>query len=1073
MRSKFKWIFTLLLAFKLQFSLAQEKTVTGVVSDNAGPTFGANVVVDGTKRGTQTDMDGKYSINVNQGETLMFSYIGMETQSIKVGSSAKINVKLVSSGAIKLDDVMITGALGNRKKKDAMTSSAQVVSSKELMTASNPNAIQSLAGKVSGLQINTTSNGANPTTSITLRGQRTITGNNQALVVIDGAISSAAILQQLPPDIIMNMSVLKGVQGAALYGEQGSNGVIVVTTKKGSDRKLTVNVSSSVDYQSVLFLPKRQTSYGQGWTQGSYDFNFVNSSDPRNGNSQWSPFENGAWGPAFNDPAWAGTSVPVGLPQANGTIFQTPWKSLGSDNIKRFFQTGAVVQNSVSLNAGSDEGYVSFNYTRTTNDFVVKDDGLKRNYFTLRAGKKSGKWKIDGVVAYTSQSNTYTDSNLLYDLLQTPTNVDVSMFSDSGTAHNWTVYARNPFQVIKQIRNTNETNNFNGNLKLQYDFSKNIFLTNNTNIQLNSNIYQYHNDGFNDNPYLDYSSLLTSASGNQAATYSDYGGFTQFEQSRYDIQTNLERKTYNDLVLNFNYKLTDNLGLTSFIGQNIQDDYIRYTEQGGNNLKVPGWYNMQNVSNPDSITSLLNGYTLTRKVATFVNADLNYKEYLFFNATGRYEETSTINEKKFLYYSGGSSFILTEAFKNLKGKTLNYAKIYANFSRVGNTSAVAPFSLTDVSYGASGYPYSYGGLISYMPRRGFVDPNILPEFVYSKEIGGQFNFLKDRIILDAAFYVNDTDQLITNATTSTTSGISSLQSNTGKLQNKGYEVNFNITPIETKGNGFKWNLRTGITQYKTIVKDLTAGTSEIALLSGSTVGIYAIKGEQYPSIKLSQFQTDASGNVIVGVNGIPRVTSTLVKSGNATPQYIINLSNTFSYKGFSLNVVADYRANYSIYSQTYNRMLFAGYTTDSAEFDRSAGYLYPNSVVNTSLPSTPVYATNTTAISPANLAQYYGTLSTVGQYSLFDASAVKVREISLAYTLPSKMLKHSGFTNVKFSVYARNPFIFFVYNSGKYGKKNQGYTDPEASTSSTIPGYSNVGQYPSTKSLGFSLNITL
>ena len=661
----------------------------------------------------------------------------------------------------------------------------------------------------------------------------------------------------------------------------------------------------------------------------------------------------------------------------------------------------------------------------------------------------------------------------MYDLLQTPTNVDVSMFSDSGTAHNWTVYARNPFQVIKQIRNTNETNNFNGNLKLQYDFSKNIFLTNNTNIQLNSNIYQYHNDGFNDNPYFDYSSLLTSVSGNQAATYSDYGGYNQFEQSRYDIQTNLERKTYNDLVLNFNYKLTDNLGLTSFIGQNIQDDYIRYTEQGGNNLKVPGWYNMQNVSNPDSITSLLNGYTLTRKVATFVNADLNYKEYLFFNATGRYEETSTINRKKFMYYSVGTSFILTEAFKSLKGKALNYAKVYANYSKVGNTSAVTPFSLTDVSYGASGYPYASGGLISYMPRRGFVDPNILPEFVYSKEIGGQFNFLKDRIILDAAFYVNDTDHLITNATTSSGSGISSLQSNTGKLQNKGYEVNFNITPFEAKDNGFKWNLRTGITQYKTIVKDLTAGTSEIALLSGSTVGLYAIKGEQYPSIKVSQFQTDASGHVIVGANGIPRATSTLVKSGNATPQYIINFSNTFSYKGFSLNVVADYRANYSIYSQTYNSMLYAGYTTDSAEFDRSAGYLYPNSVVNTSVPSTPVYATNTTTITPANLAQYYGTLYNVGQYSLFDASAVKVREISLAYTLPSKMLKHSCFTNVKFSVYDRNPFIFFVYNGGKYGKKNQGYTDPEASTSSTIPGYSNVGQYPSTKSLGFSLNLTL
>ena len=1057
----------------MQFSFAQEKTVTGTVTAGKLPLSGANI--KGTKGSVATDIDGKFSIKAKLGEVLVVTFQGYESKSITVGAANSYKVSLNENAKV-LEDVMITGALGKQKKKDATTSSTQLVTNKDLTSASNPNALQSLAGKVTGLQINSTSNGANPSTSITMRGQRTITGSNQSLVVIDGAISSATILQQLPTEIIQSLTVLKGVQGAALYGEQGSNGVVVVTTKKGSEKKLTVNVSSSTDIQSILFLPRRQTTYGQGWVSGSYDYLFVDPNDPRNINNtqQWSPYENGAWGPAFSDPAWANTMVPVGLPQANGTIFQSQWKSLGSNNIKKFYQNGAVIQNSVSLNSGSEEGYVSFNYTRTTNDFVVKDDGLKRNFFTVRAGKKMGKWKTDAVVSYTAQTNTSTDSNLLYDLLQTPTNIDIDLFRDSGTAHNWTVYARNPWQVIKQIRNTNNTNNVNGNLKLEYTINKNINITNNANVQLNSNIYEYHNDGFNQNPFFDYSSLLTTTnSGTQTGSYSDLGGSNQFEQSRYEIQTNLNRQIYNDLLLNFNYKLSKTLDLSSFIGQNIQDSYTRYTDQGGNNLKVAGWYNMQNVVNPDAITTLSNGYSASRKVSFFANADLKYKEFLFGNVTARNEGTSTIPGKTFNYFSGGLSFILNEAFKSIVGKTFNYGKIYLNYSKVGNSSAVTPFSLTDVAYGASGYPYAYGGLISYAPRRGFVDPNIVPEFVFSKEIGGQFNFLKDRIIVEGSYYINDTDHLITNATTSTTSGISTLQSNTGKLQNKGFEVGFNVTPVEMKDNGFKWNFRAGVTRYKTMVKDLTEGTTEVALLAGSSVGIFAIKDEQFPVIKASQFQTDSNGNVIVGSTGIPRVSSTLTKGGYATPEYILNFSNTFSYKGFSMNVVSDYRANYSIYSQTYNSILFAGYTLDSAEFDRSAGYLFPNSVVNTSQPSTPVYATNTTAITPARLGTYYATLGSVGQYSIFDASAIKIREISLAYNLSKKMLQNTGISNVKFSVYARNPFIFFIYNGGKYGKKNEGYTDPEASTSNSVPGYSNVGQYPSTKSLGFSLNITL
>ncbi|RAR69312.1 SusC/RagA family TonB-linked outer membrane protein [Flavobacterium aciduliphilum] len=1074
MRSKFKWIFTLLLAFSMQFSFAQDKTVSGTITDGKLPLPGANVVIKGTTKGVSADMDGKYAIKAKAGDVLEFSFQGYEKKTVTVGAASSYNVSL-KEVAKTIEEVVVT-SIGIKKSRNQISSAQQNVGNKELTQAANPNVVQSLAGKVTGLQINTTSNGANASTSIVLRGNRTLTGNNQALVVIDNAISSADILKQLPPEIIESVNVIKGAQGAALYGEQGSNGVLIVTTKRGAKSKMEVTVNSSIDFQKISFLPKRQTKYGQGWVDTSYDFGFNNPSDPRNGYSSWSPYENGAWGPAFSDPNWAGTMVPVGLPQADGTILMSKWESRGSDNIKDFFKTGMITQNSVTVNAGNEEGYVMGTYSRQTSDFVVDRDGMKRNVVMLKAGKKAGKWKIDGSATYINQSTSETDSNLLYELLQTPTNIDVNMFKDSGTAHHWTVYAQNPWQIIKQKRYNSNSNSFNGNFRLDYELNKNLSLTNTTNIQMVSSTNDSHNDGFNENAFYDYSSLLT---GTNTGTYQDFGGADQYSLSSYYISTNMMRKVYDDILLNMNYDLTSKINFKANFGANVQDTYYSYTQQGGTNLKIAGWYNIQNVQNPDRITSLSNGYNQTRKVAAFANMDFDYNKYLFLNLTDRIEQTSTIVGKTFNYYSAGLSFIPTIAFNSIKGDVLNYAKLYINFSKVGNSSSVGQYAATNVAYGASGYPYTSGGLLSYTPRTALVDPNIKPEFVFSKEIGGQFSLFKDRVSIDGSYYINDTKDLITNATTSYAPYSSTLLSNTGKLQNKGYEFGIGFVPFKSD-KGFNWNVRAGLTHYKTVVKELSNGTTDLNLLLDSSggVGLYASVGEQFPTIKATQFATDADGHVIVGANGIPQVTSTLQTVGKATPDYIINLSNTFSYKGLSLTAVADYRANYSMYSDTYNSMLFAGFTLDSAEFDRSQGYTVPNSVVNSSLPSTPVYVTNTTPVGGAaatdsrGLATYYTQLSRIGQYSIVDASAIKIREISLSYSLPSSMLKNTGINSLKFGVNARNPFIIFIHNGDQYGRKNQGYTDPEASYLNTVPGYSNVGQYPTTKTYGFSLNVT-
>jgi TonB-linked SusC/RagA family outer membrane protein len=1047
MRSKFKWIFTLLVAFTMQFSFAQQKTVTGTVTSEGKALPGATVTIAGTQQGTQTDENGKFSIKAAQGDVLEVSYLGKDSKTAQIGAGNVVNVVLATTSET-IEAVQIVGALGIKKRIDATTSTTQNIKNKELTQAANPNVIQSLAGKVSGLQINLSSNGVSGSSRVVLRGNRSITGNNQALVVIDNVISSLGILQQLAPEAIENVSVIKGQQGGALYGEQGSNGVILVTTKKGTKKgKMEVSLNSSVDFVDLNFLPKRQTQYGQGWRENAYDFSFADPADPRNPNSQYSPYENGAWGPSFSDPNWAGTMVPVGLPQADGSILFNKWESRGSDNIKDFFRKGSVYQNNITINAGSEDSYALLNIGRQQNEFVVEGDQSKKNTFLFKAGKKFNKFKIDGIAQYINQSVSQTDSNLLYELLQTPTNVDVNQFKNSGTLHHWTMYAQNPYQIIKQKRFDDNVNNFLGNIRLEYELTKNISLSYNGSLTLIGSKSTSHNDGFNGDFFVDYSPIL-DAPFSQGDFYSQLGGADQYEVSNFYVSTLQGRNYYGDLILNFDYDLTKDLNMKFNIGQNIQENYSTYTQQGGTGLEVDGWYHIKNVSRPDNPASLSNGYTLLRRFAGFGNVDLDYKGYLFLNATGRYERSSVL-PKAFFYPSVGVSFVPTTAFESIKGNTLNYAKVYANYSKVGNTSSIPAYALTDIVNVASGFPF--GDLYGFRPRSvGYATSS--PEFMLTKEAGINLGFFKDRITFEGAVYQTDTDKLITTQTTSTASGLTGNQNNIGKLQNRGFEIDLGVNPIRSKSeNGFNWNFRTGFTKYKTIVKSLSDGQTEIALSTGTGVGIYAVVGEEFPLIKATQLQTDADGHVIVGTTGIPLVTSTLQTVGKANPDFILNFSNNFSYKGFTL---------------------FAGYTLDSAEFDRTQGYLVPNSVVNTGTPSAPVYVTNTVAVTPSRYDSLYNSYAAAGERSIVDASALKIREIALAYSLPSKYLKNTGVTSLKFGVNARNPFVFFFANG--HGMKNEGYTDPEASftTSGNGQGISNVGQYPTTKTYGVSVNLT-
>lgn len=958
-------------------------------------------------------------------------------------------------------EVVVTGALGLKKRQDAVTSANQVVNNAEITQGKNPNAVQALTGKVSGLQINTVNNSVNPSTRVVLRGPRSLTASNEALVVIDGVISTLGILQNLPPEIIDNMNVIKGMQGAALYGERGSNGVIVVTTKRGSkSERLQFNLTSSIDFATVYKTPIYQRQYGQGWPGDVFDTTDY-------GGTTWVPYENSNWGPSYSS-ALGGQNIYIGLPQADNQ-FLTETYSPKKNHINKFFKTGILLQNGLSVNAGGSDGYVFLSMNRAENDFIVEGDNLKRNNFILKAGKQLGKFRIDGNVNYLELTTSTAPSSLYSEVLQTPTNLDIRKFRNSAPDAGYSPYTTNPYWLIDNNRTNSKSRTISALLNLEYKLNDHISFTYAGTAVTGHSIGQsYQNAYANDRVY------------EGTGTYLDGHAAEEFGMvpivSNYYKSVGTSWRYYGDLMANFDYDLTDNLNLKVNVGHNIQDNRADNSQVGGTNLQVPGWYHINNVLNPDKFYNLNNNTSTQRSFAWFANLDLSYKDYLFLNSTFRYEKNSVIsitptgtNDLKnqgFPYYSVGASFIPTKAFANLKGNVLSYAKISASFTRVGNVQAIPVYGLDEVGVFPTGYPFD--GLSSYLPRTTSYAQDIEPEFLNSKEASISLGFFNDRITLDGSVYRNDTDNLITQIATSSASGITSQFDNIGQSRNQGFEIDLGFTPIKSKD--FEWKIRGSYTTYETKILALEGGVPEIPLLTTTSpnVGIYAMAGYDFPMIKGTKYQRDPNGNIIVGANGNPLATSTLEVLGKVNPDYILGFSTSFRFKGFTLSATADYRTGNSFISQTKALLGNMGSLEQQADFDRSQGYVIPNSVQLVG----GQYVPNTTPVGGAAnytaLNSYYAssTFLGVGEEFLIDGTALKVREIALSYDIPKSVLKNTFVNSLNVGVYARNPFFI-------YAKDNRNYADPEtSSTSGNAAGIATTGQYPTMRNFGFNLNVT-
>ncbi|GAA4150008.1 SusC/RagA family TonB-linked outer membrane protein [Chryseobacterium ginsenosidimutans] len=976
-------------------------------------------------------------------------------------SSSLAVVNAQNRDSIKTQDiteVVMTGAMNRRVKLDASTSTASVVNKEKLTQAGAPNAIAALASKVPGLTINKTNSSVDGTYDIKIRGSRTLTGSTSPLVVIDGVISSQTILQSIPSDAVESITTLLGLQGAALYGSQGVNGAIIVTTKKGSgSRKPRITFNSNVEFDNVLYTPARQKQYGQGWYGDRIHV------------------ENGAWGPSFSDPAYAGQNVAIGIPyydvDGDGVISVNPDGDVPANdaassiyapfsplknNVKDFFQTGLNLNNTLTITGGSEGAYAGLSINRQDREFIVADDKLKKTSVMLNGGFKLGKLSLDGTVTYINRSVSTTSADLYSNLLQSSSEIPITSFKDSPHPYAWNKYYQNPYWTIQNVRNNSKVDIMNGTVSLGYKINDHISITDNGSAQITSTDVLNYNNGY-------------AASLAKPLIVSTVTAIT----SSLAQSNSISRYFYNDLMANANYDLTKDINFKLTLGYNVQQTESKITSVSGTGIKTPGIYQYWNLSNLTIPYNLNNRRFIDNRYAFFANMDLSYKDYLYVNATGRYENSSKLlhsnsnidSKPNYFYYSGGVSFMPLKAF-NVESNIVSRFVIKGSHTRVGN-DPVSVYGIEDTVILGTGYPFSSTSPLSFVNNQTPTDTNIRPEKVTSNDVSLGLGFLKNRITLDASFYIQTTKDLITNQTTSSASGIRLTPVNVGDIKNKGMEVTLGATPIKT--NDFSWDLNLAWTINRTKVIELANGQDEVNLSTGGIAGIYAIKGEEFPILKATAYERDDQGRIIINPdNGNPYISNNYKSFGRVTPNYTLMLNTNFKYKNFGLYAVLDYRNGGVLYSGAMQSMAFSGQLEQSASFDRTqGGYIIPNSVyMNTS----GQYVANTSIKSGgesyADLPDYYGSVySRVGENFIMSGTAFRVRELGVSYTLGADTAKSIGLSGLSFSVYARNPFY-------KFAKENRGYADPEASFSTgNIGGLTNSNQYPSTRTVGFTTTI--
>jgi len=1078
----------LFLTALLQQAVAQDRSISGQVTDRANGQGlpGVTVLVKGTTIGASTNADGGYVISVpTSATTLSFSSIGYLAVERPIGTASTISVAL-STDAKQLGEVVVTGALGIQRQERQVGYATATLNTAELTQARVTNVTNGLAGKVSGLQIQTTNNGVNPNVRVTLRGSRSLTGNNEALIVIDGVISTNDVLVALNPDDIASVSVLKGANAAALYGSQASNGALIITTKKGGTTS-QVTLSQTSQFESISFLPKFQTEFGPGspdWYNNSANAKAGLFFDPNNNvddyTYQYQGYENQQYGPRYD-----GSLRPFGQTLADGSVQMLTYEAR-PDEKRKFFNTGYQMQNGVTFSGGDEKTKFYTSYQNLHNNGIVPKDKFDRNSFRFNASRDFGRLNVGFNVLYSQQvsdvtSNLDRNTSVYWNVFNTTSLAPLTSYKDyvnnpyaEPNYGYYNAYYYNPYFILDANRTKDRRNTIQGNVDVSYKFTDWLRV-------------QYRLGTTS----IGQSSLTTqnkfSLAPGSPKQIASYPGFVQ------DLNSNLTRLN-SDLFVSMDKTFGD-FNVQAILGNNVQQLDSRYNFVASTALATPVTGDNFNLSNRIGNLNGSDARARSRVYAFYGDVTVGYKNFVFLHGSGRNDNISILDpENRSFFYPGvDASIVFTEAIPALQEVSfLDYGKIRGGITKVSQVNLPAAtgtgvyntggaYSLQSTYSLGSGFPF--GNLASFTANGGVVQPGLIPENTRSIETGIEFSFLQHRAAGAFTYYT----QKSTNQTVSTSiSGASGFQTyllNAGEVQNHGIEVDLNLVPVRLN-NGFTFTVGGNFNYNNNKVISLPNDLPQLVLngsgVSGQTsnADLYAIPGKSFPVLQGSYYERTDDGLIkmmrVTDPNDATLVRYAPVKAtdnkifGNTQPKYKYGFNTSFTYKGITLAGQAELRTGYVVYNTIGENLDFTGSGQRTAQYGRQ-DFVFPNSAISTDGGQT--YVPNTDGLTPGGSEFWANTANWntgVAENYVTSGKFFKIREVSLSYTIPTALVS-------KVALVKGASVNFFGRNIFTWVPKENIYTDPEfsgVSAGSNAIGVNNILQTPPTKFYGATLNVT-
>ena len=1065
-------VFMLMIVAGIPAAFAQTRNITGKITDASNqPVVGATVTAKGTSNATQTNSDGIFSLSVpNRAQRLVVSSVGFASQDISITGKSNISVALTASTS-QLSEVVVT-ALGVERNKKSLQFSVTTVGGENLTQAREISTANALAGRVAGVNVTKVASGPGGSSRVVIRGAKTLGSTlNQPLYVVDGVpidnsnFGQAGIwggadqgdgMSSINPDDIASMTVLKGASAAALYGSRAANGVILITTKKGSGRKgLGIEFNSNYVFETLQNLTDFQTTYGEGGYVGDSLQTSVAqkpTSIEENWNNWWSA---SSWGPKFD-----------GSPVVQFDGKSRPYSYVG-DNWKRFYKTGGTFTNTIAFTGGSETQNFRFSASQLKNTGVVPNSGFDRINLSLAANSKLGKrLSLNSKVMYSNEktknrpnlsdnpgnafSSIYRlpgDINVL-DLMGDPNKPgavpSIAMQNEKGIEvfdgkkpgeefqRSPDLWTQNPYWAAYQQVNS--------------DTRDRVITTGNARYDINDFLYVSGQAG------MDWFTKRGTQLTPQGTGHNRGGSMTEYEYRTREI--NLQ------YMLGFDQTF-GKIGVNAFFGGNRMRRENEYVAALGSGFNSPFLAAITNANGKNFDYN----YGKQGINSLFGSAEFSYNNYLFLTGTVRKDWFSVLNPENnsIVYPSIGASFVFSDAIKTLPA-WFSFGKARASWAQVGNVSSVGPYATT-ITYGA-GTTHVNRPLGGFSAGDNYPNPNLKPFTSTEMEYGLEVRFFHNRLGLDFTYYDQKTTDDILNANISRTSGFGTTTVNLGKIGNKGVEILLSGTPVKS---AITWDVSLNFARNKSNVISLIEGQTEVVGEEPRTrtVFIKHIVGHPYGMITgQTQLRDPATGLLVYDKNGAPLTDGSYNIIGNGVPDFTGGLNNSLTWKQVNLGFLIDFKSGGDIYSGTNVIMTQAGFTKQTLLGRQGEAPLSITGVVQdgSDAGGSPIYKPMTKTLTPGEARNYWSQLgSRAAERFVYDASFIKLRQITLGYNLPKKFLGKTPIQNLMLSFVARNLAILY---------KKTDNIDPESSyTSGNSQGLDFFGM-PATRTYGFNLRAT-